>query len=47
MVIKGIMSTVMEGKVLTPDLGGSASTVEVGEEIRKNIYKISSEGFNI
>lgn len=33
MVMEGIISTIMEGKVLTPDLGGSARTVDVGEAI--------------
>lgn len=42
MVMRGIMRTVMERKVLTPDLGGSASTVEAGEEIRDKIYELGS-----
>ncbi len=42
MVMEGIISTVMEGKVLTPDLGGSAGTVEVGEAICNQIYDLGS-----
>ena len=42
MVMEGIIGTVKEGKVLTPDLGGSARTVEVGEEIRSQIYELGS-----
>jgi tartrate dehydrogenase/decarboxylase/D-malate dehydrogenase len=41
-VMEGIMNTVMEGRVLTPDLGGFARTVEVGEEIRSKIYDLGS-----
>jgi len=42
MVMEGIMGTVVEGKFLTPDLGGSASTVEVGEAICNEIHKLAS-----
>jgi tartrate dehydrogenase/decarboxylase/D-malate dehydrogenase len=42
MVMEGITRTVMEGKVLTPDLGGSAKTVEVGEAICRQIYDLGS-----
>ena len=42
MMMEGIIRTVKEGKVLTPDLGGSARTVEVGEEIRSQIRELGS-----
>ncbi len=37
LVMDGIIKTVVEGKVLTRDLGGSARTVEIGEAIRQKI----------
>lgn len=42
MVMEGIIRTVMERKLLTPDLGGSASTVEVGEAICNEIRQLAS-----
>lgn len=42
MVMEGIIRTVVEGKFLTPDLGGSARTVEMGEAICSHIYALAS-----
>ena len=36
-IMDGISATTAEGKVLTPDLGGLASTHEISEEIIKHI----------
>lgn len=43
MVMEGIIRTIAEGNMLTPDLGGSASTVEVGEAICSQIYGLGSK----
>jgi tartrate dehydrogenase/decarboxylase/D-malate dehydrogenase len=40
-IMDGISTTTADGKVLTPDLGGNATTKEVGQEICRNIQKNS------
>lgn len=37
-ILQSIERVLMEGKVLTPDLGGKASTKEMGEEIVRQFY---------
>ncbi|HMD88586.1 MAG TPA: tartrate dehydrogenase [Anaerolineaceae bacterium] len=37
LVMRGIDTTVLQGKVLTPDLGGKASTTQVGQVISEQI----------
>jgi tartrate dehydrogenase/decarboxylase/D-malate dehydrogenase len=44
-IIKAIEKTVFEGKVLPPDLGGSARTNSVGDEIRSQIYALGVESY--
>ena len=39
-VIDTIERVLVDGKVLTPDLGGTAKTSEVGSEVAENIRKI-------
>lgn len=38
-VIDAIEDTLVEGKILTPDIGGNASTSEVGDEVVRQIHK--------
>jgi tartrate dehydrogenase/decarboxylase/D-malate dehydrogenase len=40
LVMDGISATTAAGKVLTPDLGGHATTHELGEEIIRNIHSL-------
>ena len=41
-VLKAIAEVLRERKVLTPDLGGSSKTSDVGDEIAKKVKEISS-----
>jgi tartrate dehydrogenase/decarboxylase/D-malate dehydrogenase len=47
MVIEGVAKVVEKGHMLTPDLGGSANTIEVGEAISSEIHRLGLEGFDI
>ena len=39
LIMDGICATTAAGKVLTPDLGGKATTHEIAKEIIRNIRK--------
>ena len=43
MIMDGIGKTTADGKVLTPDLGGQATTFELSDEICRNIQRISGD----
>jgi len=38
LILKGIEKTTSDAKVLTKDLGGQSSTIEVTREINQNIH---------
>lgn len=40
-ILESIEQVLMEGKVLTPDLGGKASTKDVGAEIVRHLYHVT------
>jgi len=40
LVMRGIETTILQGKVLTPDLGGKASTAQVGQVIYEQIEQL-------
>lgn len=39
LIVDGIEATLVDGKVRTPDLGGTASTIEFADKIIENIRK--------
>ena len=39
LILDGICATTADGKILTPDLRGQATTVEMGQEIRRRIHE--------
>ncbi|MGD2155430.1 MAG: tartrate dehydrogenase [Anaerolineales bacterium] len=41
MILQAIIQTTSEGKFMTPDLGGKASTEEVGDAIVENLMKLA------
>lgn len=42
MIMEAITGILVEGKTLTPDLGGSARTAEIGEAIGNKIYDLGA-----